>query len=78
MAGTVKPANPPSTILREIILVSFNEARSKCNPAAMPELDAAGLVRVGGGHSVTLKEGGRQLLKKPAVRRPSKRSGQAR
>jgi hypothetical protein len=42
------------------------------------QLEDAGLVRVGGGHSVMLEEAGRQLLKKSAVRRPSKRSGKAR
>jgi hypothetical protein len=29
MAGTVKPANPPSTILREIILVEFRWSEIK-------------------------------------------------
>jgi hypothetical protein len=33
MAGAVKPANPPSTVLREIIQASFDEARSKRNAA---------------------------------------------
>jgi hypothetical protein len=46
--------------------------------AIVAELDNAGLVRVGGGHSVMLEEAGRQLLKTPDARRPSKRSGKAR
>jgi hypothetical protein len=33
MAGAVKPANPPSTVLREIIQASFDEARPKRNAA---------------------------------------------
>ena len=41
-------------------------------------LDDAGMIRVGDGHSVTLEQAGRQLLKNPAARRPSKRSGKAR
>ena len=43
--------------------------------ALAAELDKAHLVRVGGGHSVKLEEAGRQLLKSPVGRRPSKRSG---
>jgi hypothetical protein len=46
--------------------------------ALAAELGGAGMVRVGGGHSVTLEEAGRELLKKPVVPRPSKRSGKAR
>ena len=46
--------------------------------AIAAELDDAGLVRVGGGISVMLEEAGRELLKKPVARRPSKRSGKAR
>jgi Mn-dependent DtxR family transcriptional regulator len=38
-------------------------------------LDDTGMVRVGGGHSVTLEQAGRQMLKSPAVRRPSKLRG---
>ena len=34
--------------------------------ALAAELDDAGLVRVGGGHSVTLEQAGRELLRKPA------------
>ena len=41
-------------------------------------LDDAGMVRVGGGHSVTLVPDGRQLVKKPAGPGPSIRSGKAR
>jgi Mn-dependent DtxR family transcriptional regulator len=36
------------------------------------ELDEQGMVRVGGGHSVWLTEAGRQLVKTPAARHPSK------
>src|SRR5258708_4495871 len=46
--------------------------------ALAAELDEQGLVRVGGGHSVTLKPDGWQLIKTPVGRRPSKRSGKAR
>src|SRR5258708_30806348 len=46
--------------------------------ALAAELDEQGLVRVGGGHSVTLGPDGWQLVKKPVGRRPSKRSGKVR
>jgi hypothetical protein len=39
--------------------------------ALAAELDGAGLVRVGGGHSVTLEEAGRRLAKDAAKPGPS-------
>jgi hypothetical protein len=35
MVGNVKPANPPNTILREIIQASVDEARAKRNHARL-------------------------------------------
>jgi hypothetical protein len=46
--------------------------------ALVAKLDEQGLVRVGGGHSVTLGPDGWQLLKKPVGRRPSRPRGKAR
>jgi hypothetical protein len=46
--------------------------------ALAAELDAAGLVRVGGGLSVILEEAGRQLAKDAAKPAPSSRQGRQR
>jgi hypothetical protein len=46
--------------------------------ALAAELDHAGLVRVGGGHSVTLEEAGRQLAKGAIRPEPSSAQGKRR
>jgi hypothetical protein len=61
-----------------MVTVPANELIPRARASAMLQLDDAGLVRVGGGHSVTLEQTSRELLRKPLDRRPSRRSGKAR